>query len=378
LATTTAPATEAADRRGYGFLPFGDPSRPRRLVKVGAWIAAVAVAVLVLHLLGIDARGWLSDLWDSLVSIDIEYLLGGWALQTVQTTLTALAWYFILRAGFPEGAPQYLQVLAAYAAGVALNGFLPANIGTFVMLLMFVALIPSATLSGVLGGMVVQKIFFTLAGGFVYLYLFLSVAGSLELQLGVLHDHPMLVPLIVAGAALLVVVLVRAFWSRLRGLWTQAKQGGAILARPRDYLIKVALPSLGAWLAKLGVTAVFLAAYSIPVTFHTVMTVIGGNSLSNMVSATPGGVGVNQAVNAASLSDVTDAETATAYSLGQQLSVTAWNVGFALLVVIWAFGWSGGRLLVSQSYADAKVKVAEQKDQRAAKKEAKRAAEDTG
>jgi hypothetical protein len=58
--------------------------------------------------------------------------------------------------------------------------------------------------------------------------------------------------------------------------------------------------------------------------------------------------------------------------------VTAWNVGFALLVVIWAFGWSGGRLLVSQSYADAKVKVAEQKEQRAAKKEAKRAAEDTG
>jgi uncharacterized membrane protein YbhN (UPF0104 family) len=376
LATATPPVIEAAEPRRHAALPFGDPSRPRRLVKVGAWTGGVAVAVLVLHLIGVDVSGWFSDLWDSLTSIGIEYLIGGWAVQTVQTTLTALAWYFILRAGFPEGAPQYLQVLAAYAAGVALNGFLPANIGTFVMLLMFVALIPSATLSGVLGGMVVQKIFFTVAGAFVYVYLFLEVAGSLELQLNLLHDHAVLVPVILAGGALLLVLLMRAFWSRLRGLWERAKQGGAILARPRDYLLKVALPSLVAWLAKLGVTAIFLAAYAIPVTFHTVMTVIGGNSLANVVSATPGGVGVNQAINAASLSEVTDGATATAYSLGQQLAVTAWNIAFALVIVVWAFGWTGGRLLVSQSYADAKVKVAEQKAQRAAKKDEKRAAGD--
>jgi uncharacterized membrane protein YbhN (UPF0104 family) len=367
---------EPAEPKPRAALPFGDPSRKSRLRKVAAWLAGIAVLLVVLNLLGVDVRGWLSELWDALSSIDLEYLLAGWALQTVQTTLTALGWYFILRAGFPSGAPTYLQVLAAYAAGVAMNGFLPANIGTFVMLLMFVALIPSATFAGVLGGMVVQKIFFTIAGTLVYIYLFLSVAGSLELQLNLLHDHPVLVPLLVLGGGFLIVVLVRAFWSRLKGLWEQAKQGGAILARPRDYLLQVALPSLGAWLAKLGVTAVFLAAYGIPVTFHTVMSVIGGNSLANTVSATPGGVGVNQAINTASLSDVTDPTTATAYSLGQQLAVTAWNVGFALVVVVWAFGWTGGKLLVSQSYVDAKEKVAEQKAQRAAKKEAKRAGED--
>jgi hypothetical protein len=53
----------------------------------------------------------------------------------------------------------------------------------------------------------------------------------------------------------------------------KAKQGGAILARPREYLTRIALPSFGAWLAKLGVTAVFLAGYGIAVTFHTVMSV---------------------------------------------------------------------------------------------------------
>ncbi len=56
---------------------------------------------------------------------------------------TAFAWYSILRVAFPGGRVAYLQILAAYAAGVALNGFLPANLGTAVTLLMFVAIIPA-------------------------------------------------------------------------------------------------------------------------------------------------------------------------------------------------------------------------------------------
>jgi uncharacterized membrane protein YbhN (UPF0104 family) len=365
--------TEAPGEKHSRLLPFDDPSRRRRIVKVIAWLIGVAVVVLVLHLLGVDVRGWLDSVWDALNNISFWYLAAGWAVQTVQTTLTALAWYFILRAGFPRAPVPYLQVLAAYAAGVALNGFLPANIGTLVMLLMFVAMIPGANFPGVLGGMVVQKIFFTAVGTLVYLYLFLSVPGSFDLQLGFPHDHPALTVLILVGGAFLIVLLARIFWRKLKSLWAKAKQGGAILARPRDYFLKVFLPSLGAWLAKLGVTAIFLAGYGIPVTFHSIMSVIGGNSLANTVSATPGGVGINQAVNGIALKDYTDAATATAYSLGQQLAITAWNIGFAVVVLVWAFGWTGGKLLVQRSYVDAKEKAVEQKEQRAAKKAAKRA-----
>ncbi|MGH3084842.1 MAG: lysylphosphatidylglycerol synthase transmembrane domain-containing protein [Gaiellaceae bacterium] len=363
--------TEASAEKHSRLLPFDDPSRRRRIVKVVAWLIGVAVVVLVLHLLGVDVRGWLDSVWDALTDISFWYLLAGWAVQTVQTTLTALAWYFILRAAYPRAPLSYLQVLAAYAAGVALNGFLPANLGTLVMLLMFVAMIPGANFPGVLGGMVVQKIFFTAVGTLVYVYLFLSVPGSFELQLGFPHDHPALTVLILLGGAFLIVLLARVFWRKLKGLWAKAKQGGAILARPRDYFLKVFLPSLGAWLAKLGVTAIFLAGYGIPVTFHSIMSVIGGNSLANTVSATPGGVGINQAVNTIALERYTDAATATAYSLGQQLAITAWNIAFAVVVVVWAFGWTGGKLLVKESYEDAKVKAAEQKEQRAAKKAAK-------
>ena len=356
------------------WLPFRDTSRARRMLKVGGWILGIAVVVAVLELVGADVRGWFSSLWDTLTEIQLGYLLAGWTLQTAQTTLTALGWYFILRAGFPQAPVLYRGVLAAYATGVALNGFLPANIGTFVMLLMFVAIIPGANFAGVLGGMVVQKIFFTVAGTFVYVYLFASVPGSFELQLRAPHDHPVVFLAIIGFAALLILILVRIFWRRLKGLWEKARRGGAILARPGEYAVRVALPSFGAWLAKLGVIAVFLAGYGITVSFHTVMSVMGGNSIANTVSVTPGGVGVNQAANVAALDDVTDAATATAYSLGQQLAVTAWNIAFAVVLVLWAFGWAGGRVLVEQSYADAKVKVAEQKAQRGERRTAKRAA----
>ena len=77
-------------------------------------------------------------------------------------------------------------------------------------------------------------------------------------------------------------------------------------------------------------------------------------------------------VKAASRSRVTDTATAPASSVGQRLAVTAWNIVFALALVVWAFGWTGGRTLVLDSYGDAKVKAAEQKAARAAKRAAKR------
>jgi hypothetical protein len=38
--------------------------------------------------------------------------------------------------------------VTAYAVGVAMNNFLPANIGTFATLIMFTAIIPAATFAG--------------------------------------------------------------------------------------------------------------------------------------------------------------------------------------------------------------------------------------
>jgi uncharacterized membrane protein YbhN (UPF0104 family) len=280
-------------------------------------------------------------------------------LESTQTSLAALAWFGILRAALPRAAFPYWLVLASYAAAVALNSFLPANIGTFVMLVMFATLIAGATFAMVFSGLLVEKIPFTILNVALYLYLFLSVGGSFSVKLGFLADHTVLVVLVAVGAIVLLVLLARIFWERLEGLRSQLIAGGAILRSPRGALTRLGLPVLGSYIARLAIVGVFLGAYGIPVTFQNIATVTASNSISNSVSATPGGVGVTQALNATALSGSTDATTATAYSIGQQLVISAWDVIFAVILVSWVFGWTGGKALVESSYRDAKAKSLE-------------------
>jgi len=233
-----------------------------------------------------------------------------------------------------------------------------------VMMLMFVSLIAGATFATIFSGFVVQKIPFTVLSVAVYVYLFATVPGSLSLELGFVSEHPALTVVLVLGAVLLIVLVCRFFWHRATKLRDELKSGGAILGQPRRFATGVALPAFASFAARLGIVAVFLAAFSIPVSFHTVVAVGGANSISSSLSFTPGGVGVTQALNVVVLESLTSASNATAYSLAQQLIVSAWDVVFAIVLVAWVFGWSGGRELVRKSYAAAEVKERELKEQR--------------
>jgi len=341
----------------------------RRIARIAIWIGGVALTIFILDLLGIPVGDWIDELFDKLAEVPLWAIVGGVLLQSTQTALAALAWFGILRAALPRSGVTYRIVLASYATAVALNSFLPANLGTWVMLLMFTTLFAGATFTMMLSGIVVQKIPFTVFNLALYLYLFLAVAGSFSIKLGFLSEHTGLVLMIAAGAIVLLVLLGRIFWGKLAGLRAQAADGGAVLRSPRRFVLDVVLPELGSYAARLGIVAVFLGAYGIPVTFHNVATVTASNSISNSVSATPGGVGVTQAMNSVALADSTDAATATAYSISQQVVTSAWNVLLAVVLVSWVFGWSGGKTLVESSYKDAKVKSREMKDKRKRRKD---------
>jgi uncharacterized membrane protein YbhN (UPF0104 family) len=328
---------------------------------------AVAIGVLwvAADVFGWDVGAWFGQLWTALTGVSPAYLVLGLALQTVQTTCVALAWLAILRYAFTEAEIPFKPVLASYATGVALNGFLPAHIGTFVMMFLFLTFIAGATFPGVLVGWPVHKLFFTVAGAFAYIHLFAAVPGSFHWKFGRLSAHPGMTLIVVVGGTVVVALVVDRLWHRLVKLWDEAKVGAKILSNPRVYFGRVVFPEFLGYVAKLGVIAVFLAAYSIPVTFHTVMSVAGGNSLANLAAITPGAVGITQAVSAASLNRVADPTTAAAYSLGQQLVTAAWNQIFAIVMLVWAFGWTGGRQLVLDSYAKAKAQAASRSDDHA-------------
>jgi uncharacterized membrane protein YbhN (UPF0104 family) len=344
------------------------------MLKVFKWLAGIAIGLVVLQLLGVDVIGWLEDLWSEISDIPKGYLVAALFFQTAQTFFAGLSYYGILKFAYKDEVTLW-PVVAAYAVGVAMNGFLPANIGTFVTLLMFVAIIPSCTVGGAIAAYLVQKIFFTLAGTFVYLYMFLSVPNSFDVSFGGnLKAYPWLTLGIIAGGAVLIVIVGRILWSKVKKLWQQAKQGGAILTQPKTYLRRAFLPSFLAWVSKLAVVGIFLAAFAIPVTFNSIMWVVGSGSLANVASFTPGAVGVTQATNALALDACCDVPKSQAidYSTAQQLITTGWNQIVAIVLVIMIFGWTGGKHLVTTSYRDAKHEAADMKAQRAEKKASKK------
>jgi uncharacterized membrane protein YbhN (UPF0104 family) len=353
--------------------PASEPrARLARLARIGAWLAAIALLLFVLDQLGVPVSDWIRQLFKNVRAVPAWAIVAGCVLDTIQTVFAALSWLTILRAAFPDAALPFRPILASYAVAVALNGFLPANLGTLVMMIMFLSLIAGATFAAILSGFVVQKIPFSVYNIAVYIYLFATVTGSLEFEFGFLSDHPGLSVLIAIGGIVLLVIVGRVLWQRATKLREQIKSGGAVLGQPRRFLVGVALPQLASYGARLGIVAVFLAAYSIPVSFHSVVSVSASNSVSNSVSVTPGSAGVTQALNVVVLDKITTKENATAYSVAQQLIITAWDVLFGIAMVAWVFGWTGGKQLVRQSYTAAEVKRDELKEQRAARRAERR------
>ena len=208
-----------------------DPPRSK-ILRIAAWIVGILVILVALRLAGIDVWGWFEQLWDSVTDISVGYVILGCLFQGAQTMLTALGWYGILRYAYPGGV-NYTTVLACYATGVALNNVVPANLGTFVTLLMFVAVVSGATFPGILAGYAVQKIFYLVVGTLIYIYLFTAIEGSFEFQFGderdAISNHPVLTLSIIGGAIFLLALLLRIFWNWVKTMWVKAKSGAAIL-----------------------------------------------------------------------------------------------------------------------------------------------------
>ena len=168
------------------------------------------------------------------------------------------------------------RCFAAYATSVGLNSILPANLGTAVMLVMLTLIIPGATFAGILAVYAVQKIFFVVIGAFPYLYLFLTVGGSFDLQFGFIKDHPWAVAVVLIGGAILI-ALRRPDVLAARPQVVGPGEGGRPdpLPPPRVLRLGRSRPRRSRGSRASCVMAVFLAAYDIPVTFHTLMRIIG-------------------------------------------------------------------------------------------------------
>jgi uncharacterized membrane protein YbhN (UPF0104 family) len=282
---------------------------------------------------------WLDQLWDTLKSVSIPLLILGLTFQTLQTAFVALAWRNILREAYPQGDVRYRPILAYYAGGNGLNAFLPASAGTVAMLGLFRANIKGATVAGVVGATVVENIFFAVMAAIVYLWLFLSVAGSFDVHFEWLADHWVAAIIIVGGGALLVFITVRMLWRRFQRTWENAKEGGAIVKKPRKFMIEVVGVEAISYVARMGVNATFMYAFDVPVSVTNVFLIVAASSISSTVAIAPGAVGAQTALASVVLNGVAPSSVISAYAIGQAVITTAWNILLGLTLLTKQIGW---------------------------------------
>jgi uncharacterized membrane protein YbhN (UPF0104 family) len=305
----------------------------------------------------------LGDLWHWIVGVvtriaDLSpYLLAlALLLKTAESAWIGLVWRNILRAAYPKSKVSFKTAWGASQGGTAINAIVPAQGGTAVMIGLFRTSISGSSVAGLASAVVVQSLFYTAVSvvfviGAVFLRPGTVSKGSPSNEsAGFFASHPILIPIVIVA---LIVVLVY-FWPRLKPKvleqWRHVKQGAAIFKDWERYAKEVAAPSAASYVCRIGVSIVFMAAFSIPVTVFTVLLVAASHTLSGLFSITPGGVGQTQALDVATLAKYVPAGTGAvaAFSITQDSVLTMWNVVLGLVVLLWAFGWSQLKLLLTR------------------------------
>jgi uncharacterized membrane protein YbhN (UPF0104 family) len=289
-----------------------------------------------------DISGWLADVATQVGSVSALLLVLALALQSGQTVLNATAWWNVLRAAYPAAPPTYRQVLGAYGGGIALNVVLPAQGGTVAMLAFFRRRIADATVLGLLGAALVQSLFYLVAGGAVWAGLLATRPDIFHLKYAWLYNHPVLA----LAVALVGAAVARIAWTRFRTRLAAVTEGGAILRTPRRFVWGVLALQFAAYVLRMGVFATFMRAYGIPVSLGTVLLLMGVSAVASTFSATPGGVGTQQALATVVLRSTASSQAVAGYSLGQQLILGAWDLLFGLVLLWSTIGLTAARDLV--------------------------------
>lgn len=264
---------------------------------------------------------------DRVASLDARWMLVALLFHLGNLSCRALAWRSILAAAYPNSRIRLLDVGAAYAAGVAANGYVPARGGEALKVALVRLRIPGSTVAGVGSSNGVVLLFDSVVGASL-----LATAWALGLVPAL--PHPSLPAVAAGGAVVLAAAAVLARTPRLR---SNLRQGAAILATPRVYLRRVVPFQAGAWLCRIGVAFAMLAAFGVPATLPIAGLVVVAAGMSTLVPATPGGAGTQQLLIVVALQQVASAASALSFSIGMQVGITLVNTTLGLLAMTLVF-----------------------------------------
>ena len=279
----------------------------------------------------------ISGVVDRIEGLDVRFIAPAVALQLAILGFRALAWRNILAAAYRQPIPVF-SIACAYAAGVALNGFLPARGGEVAKVALVRTRIPGSKVSTIAGALSVVCI----VDGVIATTLVMTMwaTGAIPfLPLPPLPDAQQLVTVLAAVVA--VAALVVAYAStrrsfRVRPLLSAIGAGLAVLRSPGRFFSGVLPCLLGAWACRIAVVFLVLHAFQIHASVATaaLVTVLSGASAAVPV---PGGGGSQQMLATYALHGSVSTASAMSFSFGMQVGVTALNCTVGLVAAMVMF-----------------------------------------
>jgi uncharacterized membrane protein YbhN (UPF0104 family) len=264
--------------------------------------------------------------------LDWRFLALALTLQLATLACRATAWRNVLAAAYPQQRIPVFSLGCAYAAGMALNAYVPARGGEGAKVALARAQIPGSCVTTIASSLAILLVLDVLFGASLIMVLWAT---------GVLPALPSVPTLGFAPVAVIVAAIVVlgviAWRSRAAcgGLLRSAARGLAVMRSPALYVRSVLPFQLGAWACRIGVVYFVLEAFRIEAGLPTALLVVVLGGLSTAVPV-PGGAGSQQILATYALQGVISTAAAVSFSVSMQVGTTAVNttVGLAATMLL--------------------------------------------
>ena len=264
--------------------------------------------------------------------LDWRFLALALTLQLATLACRALAWRNVLAAAYPQRKIPVFSLGCAYAAGMALNAYLPARGGEGAKVAFARAQISGSCVPTIAASLAVLAAADAVLGASLIVVLWAT---------GVLPNLPSvpsvgLAAVAAAVAVVVVLVVVAGRWrTHVRRFLEAAARGLTVMRSPSLYVRSVLPFQLGAWACRIGVVYLVLQAFRIDAGLETALLVVVLNGLSTAVPV-PGGAGSQQILATYALQGVITTAAAVSFSISLQVGVTAVNttVGLAATMLL--------------------------------------------
>ncbi len=283
---------------------------------------------------------------DNLAAVEWGALALALAFQLAHISARSRAWFNTLRAAYPNEQFRWRRILGSYVAGVGVNSVVPVRGGDVVKVYLAKHSVSNSTYPAVTSSFFVESIFDLSIGALVMAFALtqgvlptlpeLPDLSAFDLSFWAENQKLALftITLVAIGlSALFAVLSVRAvtFWRRVR-------QGVVIVTDFPRYLRQVAAWQAVAWLMRFFSFFFMLEAFNVGASVENALLVMAVQALTTLTPFTPGGAGAQQALLVFTFRNIAPEAVVLAYSVGQQLALSAFNFTVAMIALFFMVG----------------------------------------